>query len=270
MSLKREEISMISAGTLGIIIPFLGTMIGASFVFFLKEQIKPKVNTVLAGFASGVMMAAAVWSLLIPAIEMAEPGMGKLSFVPAAVGFGLGILFLLCMDKVIPHIHIESGKQEGMKAKLKKTTMLVFAVTLHNIPEGMAVGIVFAGLGTDMSGITLAGAMALAFGIALQNIPEGAIVSLPLKGDGTSKLKAFSYGMLSGIVEPIGAFITILLTAYITPILPYTLAFAAGAMVYVIIEELVPESATSGHSDIGTIGFMTGFIIMMILDVALG
>lgn len=255
---------------LGILIPFFGTMIGAGFVFFLKEQIKPWVNTVLAGFASGVMMAAAVWSLLIPAIEMAEPGMGKMSFVPAAVGFGLGILFLLTMDKIIPHIHVENGQQEGVKAKLKKTTMLVFAVTLHNIPEGMAVGIVFAGLGTDMSGITLAGAMALAFGIALQNIPEGAIISLPLKGDGNSKMKAFLYGMLSGIVEPIGAFITILLTAYITPILPYTLAFAAGAMVYVIIEELVPESASSEHSDIGTIGFMAGFIIMMILDVALG
>lgn len=254
---------------LGIMIPFFGTMLGAGFVFFLKDQIKPWVNTVLAGFASGVMMAAAVWSLLIPAMEMSE-GMGKLSFVPAAVGFALGIVFLLCMDKVVPHIHIESGQQEGVKAKLKKTTMLVFAVTLHNLPEGMAVGIVFAGLGTEMSGITIAGAMALAFGIALQNIPEGAIISLPLKGEGMSKTKAFLYATLSGIVEPIGALITILLTAYITPLIPYTLAFAAGAMVYVIIEELVPESATSGHSDKGTIGFMIGFIIMMIMDVALG
>lgn len=253
----------------GIMIPFLGTMLGAGFVFLLRDQIKSWVNTVLAGFASGIMMAASVWSLLIPSIEMSE-GMGKMSFIPAAVGFALGIVFLLCMDKVVPHIHVENGQQEGVKAKLKKTTMLVFAVTLHNIPEGMAVGIVYAGLGTQMSGITAAGAAALAFGIALQNIPEGAIISLPLKGEGMSKTKAFLYGTLSGIVEPIGAFITVLLTAYITPVLPYMLAFAAGAMVYVIIEELVPESAASEHSDIGTIGFTAGFVIMMIMDVALG
>lgn len=253
----------------GIMIPFLGTMLGAGFVFLLRNQIKSWVNTVLAGFASGIMMAASVWSLLIPSIEMSE-GMGKMSFIPAAVGFTLGIVFLLCMDKVVPHIHVENGQQEGVKAKLKKTTMLVFAVTLHNIPEGMAVGIVYAGLGTQMSGITAAGAAALAFGIALQNIPEGAIISLPLKGEGMSKTKAFLYGTLSGIVEPIGAFITVLLTAYITPVLPYMLAFAAGAMVYVIIEELVPESAASEHSDIGTIGFTAGFVIMMIMDVALG
>ena len=254
---------------LGILIPFFGTTLGAGFVFLLKDHIKPWINTVLAGFASGVMMAASVWSLLIPAIEMSD-SMGKFSFLPAAVGFAAGIVFLLCMDKVVPHIHIESGQQEGMKAKLTKTTMLIFAVALHNLPEGMAVGIVFAGLRTGMSEVTLAGAMALAFGIALQNIPEGAIISLPLKGEGMSKPKAFFYATLSGVVEPIGALIMISLTSIMKPILPYTLAFAAGAMVYVIIEELVPESATSGHSDKGTLGFMAGFIIMMILDVALG
>lgn len=248
----------------------MGTTMGAGFVFVLKEQIKPKLNTMLAGFASGVMLEAAVWSLLIPAIELAEPGMGKLSFIPAAVGFAMGILFLLCMNKVIPHIHIERGKQEGIREKLKKTTMLVFTITLHNIPEGMAVGIVFAGFATGMSGITLAGAMALAVGIALQNIPEGAIVSIPLRGNGVSKRKAFLYGMLSGLVEPAGAFTTILLAAYITPILPYMLAFAAGTMIYVIMEELVPESVSGEHADIGTIGFMIGFIMMMILDVVLG
>jgi ZIP family zinc transporter len=215
------------------------------------------------------MIAAAVWSLLIPAIEMSG-NMGKLSFVPAVVGFSLGIVFLLTMDKIIPHLHLNSNEPEGMHSTLKKTTMLVLAVTLHNIPEGMAVGVVFAGVMTHSTNITLAGAVALAVGIAIQNFPEGAIISLPLKSDGSTRGKAFIYGMLSGIVEPIFAVITVLLTNYILPFLPYLLSFAAGAMIYVVVEELIPESAQGEHSDIGTIGFAVGFLIMMTLDVALG
>lgn len=253
----------------GILIPFVGTTLGAACVFFLKNQIKPLIQKGLLGFASGVMIAAAVWSLLIPAIEMSG-NMGKLSFVPAVVGFSLGIGFLLTMDKIIPHLHLNSNEPEGMHSTLKKTTMLVLAVTLHNIPEGMAVGVVFAGVMTGSTNITLAGAIALAVGIAIQNFPEGAIISLPLKSDGSTRGKAFIYGMLSGIVEPIFAVITVLLTNYILPFLPYLLSFAAGAMIYVVVEELIPESAAGEHSDIGTIGFAVGFLIMMTLDVALG
>jgi ZIP family zinc transporter len=253
----------------GILIPFIGTTLGAACVFFLKNQIKPLIQKGLLGFASGVMIAAAVWSLLIPAIEMSG-NMGKLSFVPAVVGFSLGIVFLLTMDKIIPHLHLNSNEPEGMHSTLKKTTMLVLAVTLHNIPEGMAVGVVFAGVMTHSTNITLAGAVALAVGIAIQNFPEGAIISLPLKSDGSTRGKAFIYGMLSGIVEPIFAVITVLLTNYILPFLPYLLSFAAGAMIYVVVEELIPESAQGEHSDIGTIGFAVGFLIMMTLDVALG
>lgn len=255
--------------TLGILIPFIGTVLGAGCVFFLKDQISPFVQKGLLGFASGVMIAASVWSLLIPAIDMSEP-MGELSFVPAVVGFAVGIAFLLLMDKIIPHLHLSSDEPEGIKTSLKKSTMLVLAVTLHNIPEGMAVGVVFAGVMTGSDNITLTGAFALAIGIAIQNFPEGAIISLPLKTEGKSKGKAFGYGILSGVVEPIGALITIMLTTYVVPLLPYLLSFAAGAMVYVVVEELIPEASEGEHSNIGTIGFAIGFLIMMTLDVALG
>lgn len=254
---------------LGLAIPFLGTTLGAAMVFLMKKEINKKVEKILLGFASGVMIAASVWSLLIPSIEMAET-QGKVAWIPAAIGFLLGIVFLLVLDSVVPHMHLESEKPEGMKAKLKKTTMMVFAVTLHNIPEGMAVGVTFAGALAQNAGITMAGAFALAVGIAIQNFPEGAIISMPLKSEGVSKPKAFLYGTLSGIVEPIGAIITILLTNAVVPILPYLLSFAAGAMIYVVVEELIPESQAGEHSNIGTIGVAIGFTIMMILDVALG
>lgn len=254
----------------GILIPFIGTTAGAACVFFLKDQIKPVIQKTLLGFASGVMVAASVWSLLIPAMDMSE-GMGKLAFIPSSVGFLFGIAFLLLMDKLIPHLHLNSDEPEGTKSSLKKTTMLVLAVTLHNIPEGMAVGVVFAGLLAENSGITMAGAMALSIGIAIQNFPEGAIISLPLKSEGgSSRGKAFFLGMLSGIVEPVGAVLTIAMYRFIVPVLPYLLAFAAGAMIYVVVEELIPESAEGEHSNMGTIGFAAGFVIMMILDVALG
>ena len=252
-----------------IIFPFIGTVLGACGVFFLKSELKPNIQKFFLGFASGVMIAASVWSLIIPSINQCE-SMGKFAFIPAVVGIILGMLFLLILDKITPHLHINSEEPEGPASKLKKTTMLVLAVTLHNIPEGMAVGVVVAGFMTGTSGVTAASAIALAIGIAIQNFPEGAIISLPLKSEGSSKGKAFLYGMLSGIVEPIAAIITILLSSYIIPVLPYLLSFAAGAMIYVVVEELIPESAQGSHSNIGTIGFGFGFIIMMILDVALG
>jgi len=253
----------------GIWIPFIGTTLGAACVFLLKNQIQPLVQKILLGFASGVMVAAAVWSLLIPAIDMSSH-MGRFSFLPAVVGFIIGIGFLLIMDLLIPHLHIDSDKPEGLKSGLKKNTMLVLAVTLHNIPEGMAVGVTFAGAATGNSQITMAGAIALAVGISIQNFPEGAIISLPLCSNGTGKGKAFFLGMLSGIVEPVAAVVTIMLTAWIVPFLPYLLAFAAGAMIYVVVEELIPEASQGSHSNIGTIGFAVGFLIMMTLDVALG
>jgi ZIP family zinc transporter len=252
-----------------ILFPFIGTTFGALSVFLLKNELKPSVEKLFLGFASGVMIAASVWSLIIPSINHSE-NMGKLAFIPAVVGIALGMLFLLLLDKIIPHLHLNSDEPEGPTSKLKKTTMLVLAVTLHNIPEGMAVGVVVAGFMTGTSGVTAASAIALAIGIAIQNFPEGAIISLPLKSEGSSKGKAFLYGMLSGIVEPIAAIITILLSSYIIPVLPYLLSFAAGAMIYVVVEELIPESSHGKHSNIGTIGFGIGFIIMMILDVALG
>ena len=254
---------------IGLMIPFLGTALGASMVFLMKNKMNKSLEKLLLGFASGVMIAASIWSLLIPAIEMSEE-QGKIAWVPASIGFLLGILFLLVLDSLIPHLHLESDKPEGIKTKLKKTTMLVFAVTLHNIPEGMAVGVTFAGALIGNSKITMAGAFTLALGIAIQNFPEGAIISMPLKGEGVSKIKAFIYGVLSGIVEPIGAVITILLTNSIIEVLPYLLSFAAGAMIYVVVEELIPESQAGEHSNIGTIGVSIGFVIMMILDVALG
>lgn len=253
----------------GLLIPFLGTTLGAACVFFIKDAMNINVQKALLGFASGVMVAASVWSLLIPAIDMSQD-LGKLAFLPAAVGFVLGILFLLGMDYLIPHLHMNSDVPEGIPSKLKKTTMMVLAITLHNIPEGMAVGVVFAGALAGEKGVTFAGAVALAIGIAIQNFPEGAIVSMPLVAEGNTKKKAFLYGMLSGVVEPIGGAITIFLLGLVTPILPYLLAFAAGAMIYVVVEELLPEASVGEHINISTIGFAVGFLIMMLLDVALG
>ena len=255
--------------TIGLLIPFLGTSLGSAMVFLMKNKMNRKVEKILLGFASGVMIAASVWSLLIPSIDMTEE-QGKVAWIPAAVGFLLGIIFLLVLDSLIPHLHLDSDKPEGLKAKLKKTTMMIFAVTLHNIPEGMAVGVAFAGALAENAGITMSAAIALAIGIAIQNFPEGAIISMPLKSEGMSKTKAFVYGTLSGVVEPIAAFITILLTSVVTQILPYLLSFAAGAMIYVVVEELIPESQSGEHSNIGTIGVAIGFVLMMILDVALG
>ena len=253
----------------GILIPFIGTTLGASCVLFMKKMMNKMVQRALTGFAAGIMVSASVWSLLIPSMDYAAE-MGKFAFVPAVVGFWIGILFLLAMDHIIPHLHMDTDKAEGPKSKLKKTTMIVFAVTLHNIPEGMAVGVVFAGMLSQKTEITVAGAFALSVGIAIQNFPEGAIISMPLKSEGTGKGKAFLYGMLSGAVEPVAAVITILLAGFITPVLPYLLSFAAGAMLYVVVEELIPEASEGEHSNIGTIGFAAGFVLMMILDVALG
>ena len=252
---------------IGIMIPFIGTLLGSSCVFFMKDQMNERIQKILLGFASGVMIAASVWSLLIPAMDMSE-NMGKWAFLPAAVGFLLGMAFLLLLDENVPHMHLDH-EQEGRTSQLKKTTMLVLAVTLHNIPEGMAVGVVFAGMMSGEASISLMGAVALSLGIAIQNFPEGAIISMPLKSEGMSRKDAFIYGTLSGIVEPIAAFITILLSRFILPFLPYLLAFAAGAMAYVVVEELIPESSEGNHSNLATIGFALGFVLMMILDVAL-
>ena len=252
-----------------IAIPFLGTVLGSAMVFFMKKEMDAKLGKLLLGFASGVMIAASVWSLLIPAIEMSEE-QGKLSWLPATAGFLLGMGFLLLLDSLVPHLHIDSEKPEGMKSGFRKTTMLVLAVTLHNLPEGMAVGVTFAGAMLAGTGITMAGALALAVGIAIQNFPEGAIISMPLRSAGASKGKAFLYGVLSGIVEPVGSIITILLAAQVVPILPYLLAFAAGAMIYVVVEELIPEAQSGEHTNIGTVGVAIGFALMMVLDIALG
>lgn len=254
---------------LGIMIPFAGTTAGAACVYFLKNGIRPSVQKALLGFASGVMVAASVWSLLIPAMDMSEH-MGKFAFVPAVTGFLLGMGFLLFLDGHVPHLHIGCEEPEGPSCTLSKTSMLVLAVTLHNIPEGMAVGVMFAGMLAENSGITAAAAFALSIGIAIQNFPEGAIISLPLKSEGMSRFRAFRLGALSGIVEPVSAILTVLMYRFIVPVLPYLLAFAAGAMIYVVVEELIPESAEGEHSNIGTIGFAAGFAIMMMLDVALG
>lgn len=255
--------------TLGLMIPFLGTTLGSAIVFFMRKEMNKKIEKMLLGFAAGVMIAASVWSLLIPAIDMAEE-QGKIAWIPATIGFLGGMAFLLVLDTLIPHLHLESSEPEGIEANLKKTTMLVLAVTLHNIPEGMSVGVTFAGAIIGNAGVTMAGAFALAVGIAIQNFPEGAIISMPLRSEGVSRLRSFSYGALSGIVEPVGALITILLAKQIVPALPFLLAFAAGAMIYVVVEELIPESQSGEHSNIGTIGVAFGFVIMMILDVALG
>ena len=253
----------------GILIPFLGTSLGAACVFFMKKTLSDMVQRALTGFAAGVMVAASVWSLLIPAMEQAA-GMGKLSFVPAVAGFWIGILFLLGLDHIVPHLHAKSGQTEGPKSQLRRTTMMVLAVTLHNIPEGMAVGVVYAGYLSGSAQITAAGALALSLGIAIQNFPEGAIISMPLRAEGMKKGKAFCGGVLSGVVEPIGAILTILAAQLVVPVLPYLLSFAAGAMLYVVVEELIPEMSQGSHSNIGTLFFAVGFSIMMMLDVALG
>ena len=254
---------------LGILIPFLGTTLGAACVFFMKRSLGDMVQRALAGFAAGVMVAASIWSLLIPAIEQSE-SMGKLSFLPAFFGFWIGVLFLLTLDHLIPHLHIGSNQAEGPKTKLGRTAMMVLAVTLHNIPEGMAVGVMYAGFLSGNAQITAASALALSLGIAIQNFPEGAIISMPLRAEGESKKKAFAGGVLSGIVEPIGAVLTLVAAQLVIPALPYLLSFAAGAMLYVVVEELISEMSQGRHSNLGTVFFAVGFSVMMMLDVALG
>ena len=255
---------------LGIMIPFLGTTLGSACVFFMKKSLGDLVQRSLAGFAAGVMVAASIWSLLIPAIEQSE-NMGKLSFLPAFIGFWVGVLFLLLLDHLIPHLHVGSDQAEGPKSRLGRTTMMVLAVTLHNIPEGMAVGVMYAGFLAGNAQITAASALVLSLGIAIQNFPEGAIVSMPLRAEkGMNRRRAFFYGVLSGAVEPLAAIVMILLSSSLQPLLPLFLSFAAGAMIYVVVEELIPETAQGRHSNLGTIGFALGFALMMILDVALG
>ncbi len=254
---------------MGLMIPFAGTALGSGCVFFMKKEMGEKLQKSLTGFASGVMVAASIWSLIIPAMDLTE-NMGKLSFLPAVVGFWFGILFLLLLDCVIPHLHLNAEEAEGPKTKLQKLTMMVFAVVLHNIPEGMAVGVVYAGFVSGNTSVTAGGALALALGIAIQNFPEGAIISMPLRAEGASKKKAFLYGVLSGAVEPVGAALTILATGLVLPLMPYLLSFAAGAMMYVVVEELVPEMSQGEHSNVGVIMFAVGFTLMMALDVALG
>ncbi len=253
----------------GVLIPFAGTSLGAACVYLMREKLSIAVQRSLTGFAAGVMVAASIWSLIIPAIDESEK-MGKFAFVPAFVGFWLGIVFLLLLDSVIPHMHLNSDEAEGVKSNLKKTTMMVLAVTLHNIPEGMAVGVVYAGWMSGKTDISVMGAMTLAIGIAIQNFPEGAIISMPLKTEGVNKHRAFLYGTLSGIVEPIAAVLTIIASGFIIPALPYLLSFAAGAMMYVVVEELIPEMSEGVHSNLGTVMFAFGFTVMMALDVALG
>ena len=253
----------------GLLLPLVGTTLGAAMVFFLREEIKPWLQKLLLGFASGVMIAASVWSLLIPSINMAADS-GGVEWLPAVVGFLAGMFALLLLDSLVPHLHLDSSTPEGVKSDFGRSAMLVLAVTLHNIPEGMAIGVVFAGVMSQSAELSMAAAMALSFGIAIQNFPEGAIVSMPLKSSTRSRSKAFAYGVASGVVEPLAALITILLIDILHPILPYLLAFAAGAMIYVVVEELIPESQVGKHSNVGTIGVAIGFALMMMLDVALG
>ncbi len=249
--------------------PLAGTVLGASFVFFMKDQMSAVVQKALLGFASGVMVAASIWSLLIPSMEQ-WADMGKWQVLPAAVGFAIGIGFLLLLDHITPHLHLGSTEPEGPRAHLSRTTMLILAVTIHNFPEGMAVGVVVAGMLQGDVGISVGAAMTLSLGIAIQNIPEGAIISLPLRSEGNKRGKSFALGVLSGAVEPVGAILAIALASIVTPILPYMLAFAAGAMIYVVVEELIPEASEGEHSNLGTIAFAIGFALMMMLDVALG
>ena len=254
---------------IGLLIPLLGTVLGSAFVFFMRDEMSVRLQKSLLGFASGVMVAASVWSLLIPSIEMGI-GSGKWSVFPAAIGFLLGIGFLLLIDEMTPHLHIGTDKPEGMRSHLSKTAMLALAVTIHNLPEGMAVGVVFAGAENGASHISLASAVAVSLGIAIQNIPEGAIISMPMRAAGNSRWRSFLLGSLSGAVEPIGAIAVLLLASLLMPVLPYMLAFAAGAMLYVVVEELIPEASSGQHSNLSTIGFALGFVLMMVLDVVMG
>jgi ZIP family zinc transporter len=254
---------------IGLLIPLLGTMLGAAFVFLMKDEMPLRLQKTLLGFASGVMVAASVWSLLIPSMEMVADS-GRWSVVPAAVGFLLGMGFLLMIDELTPHLHIGTDKPEGPRSRLSKTAMLVLAVTIHNLPEGMAVGVVFAGAENGAAGLSLASALAVSIGIAIQNVPEGAIISMPMRAAGNSKWRSFIIGSLSGAVEPLGGLAVVLLASLMTPVLPYMLAFAAGAMFYVVVEELIPEASGGQHSNLSTIGFAIGFVLMMVLDVVLG
>ena len=254
---------------IGLLIPLLGTMLGSAFVFFMKDEMSPRLQKSLLGFASGVMVAASVWSLLIPSMDMGAEN-GKWAVLPAVVGFLLGMGFLLIIDELTPHLHLGSDKPEGPRSRLSRTAMLALAVTIHNLPEGMAVGVVFAGAESGITNISLTGAIAVALGIAIQNVPEGAIISMPMRAAGNSKWKSFLIGSLSGAVEPVGAVAVMLLASLLMPVLPYMLAFAAGAMCYVVVEELIPESSGGQHSNLSTIGFALGFVLMMILDVVLG
>ncbi len=254
---------------IGLIIPLLGTMLGSAFVFFIKKDIPERLQKSLLGFASGVMVAASVWSLLIPAMEM-EASKGAWSVMPAAVGFLLGMGFLLLLDELTPHMHLGTDKPEGPRSKLSRTAMLALAVTIHNLPEGMAVGVVFAGAEEGAVGISLASAIAVSLGIAIQNIPEGAIISMPMRAAGNSRWRSFLIGSLSGAVEPIGGLAVVLLASWFVPVLPYMLSFAAGAMFYVVVEELIPEASSGKHTNLSTIGFAIGFVLMMLLDVVMG
>lgn len=258
-----------STYSIGLLLPLLGTMLGSAFVFFMRNEIPARLQKALIGFASGVMVAASVWSLLIPAIE-AEANKGAWSVMPAAVGFLLGMLFLLAIDELTPHLHIGTNNPEGPRSRLSRTTMLALAVTIHNLPEGIAVGVVLAGAAQGTAGLSVSAAIAVSLGIAIQNIPEGAIISMPMRAEGNSRMTAFLIGSLSGVVEPIGGLLVIILAAWLTPVLPYLLAFAAGAMLYVVVEELIPEASQGKHSNLSTIGFAVGFVLMMILDVVLG
>ena len=259
---------MTTALGIGLLIPLLGTMLGSAFVFFMKDGLSPRVQKTLLGFASGVMVAASVWSLLIPAMEM-EADNGKWSVVPAAVGFLLGMGFLLLLDELTPHLHVGSDTPEGPRSQLSRTAMLALAVTIHNLPEGMAVGVVFAGAEQGAAGLSLASAVAVSLGIAIQNVPEGAIISMPMRAEGNSRWRSFLIGSLSGAVEPVGAIAVLLLASLLMPVMPYMLAFAAGAMFYVVVEELIPEASEGEHSNLSTIGFAIGFVLMMVLDVVM-
>ena len=254
---------------IGLLIPLLGTMLGSAFVFLMKDEMSARVQKALLGFASGVMVAASVWSLLIPAIEM-EADSGKLSVVPAAIGFLLGMGFLLLLDELTPHLHVGSDTPEGPRSRLSRTVMLALVVTIHNLPEGMAVGVVFAGAEQGAAGLSLASAVAVSLGIAIQNVPEGAIISMPMRAEGNSKWRSFMIGSLSGAVEPVGAIAVLLLASLLMPIMSYMLAFAAGAMFYVVVEELIPEASEGEHSNLSTVGFTIGFVLMMVLDVVMG
>ena len=260
---------MIEQAAWGVLIPFLGTAVGAGCVFFMVGELGRGVQRALTGFAAGVMVAASIWSLLVPAMEQSAD-LGQMAFVPAVGGFWAGIAFLLLLDTIVPHLHLHADQAEGPKSRLKRTTMMVLAVTLHNIPEGMAVGVVWAGYLGGSPEMALGGAIALSLGIAIQNFPEGAIISMPLHAEGQSRTRAFASGMLSGAVEPVGAIVTILAASLVVPAMPWLLSFAAGAMLYVVVEELIPEMSEGEHSNIGVIAFAAGFTLMMALDVALG